>query len=110
MFSNLKKALVAHCETSLSQAALEHARISAVAQACSSCTEQINNLNIYCECVCVCVCVCARAHWSVAACRNPALWCLCVMQVAGLQRVTLNDAYIIHMFKATGHDMGIMKY
>lgn len=43
----LKKALVAHCETSLSQAALEQARISAVAQACSSCTEQINNSDIY---------------------------------------------------------------
>lgn len=33
----LKKALVAHCETSRSQAALEQARMSAVAQACSSC-------------------------------------------------------------------------
>lgn len=33
----LKKALVAHCETSRSQAELEEARISAVAQACSSC-------------------------------------------------------------------------
>lgn len=40
MFGYLKKALVAHWETSLSQAAVEHARISAVAQACSSCTEQ----------------------------------------------------------------------
>lgn len=35
----LKKDLVAHCETSLSQAALEQARISAVAHACSSLTE-----------------------------------------------------------------------
>lgn len=51
MLSDLKKALVAHCETSLSQAALEQARISAVAQACSSCTEQINNSNIYYMCV-----------------------------------------------------------
>lgn len=34
----LKKDLVAHCDTSLSQAALEHARIRAVAQACSSLT------------------------------------------------------------------------
>lgn len=36
----LKKALVAHCETSRSQAALEQARMSAVAQACSSCQVQ----------------------------------------------------------------------
>lgn len=47
MSSDLKKALVAHCETSLSQAELEQARISAVPQACSSCTEMNNNSNIY---------------------------------------------------------------
>lgn len=34
--SDLKKALVAHWDTSLSQAALEQARMRAVAQACSS--------------------------------------------------------------------------
>ncbi len=42
----LKKALVAHCETSLSEAATEQARISAVAHACSSCAEQIH-IDIY---------------------------------------------------------------
>lgn len=39
----LKKDLVAHCETSLSLAALEHARIRAVAQACSSLTANVHS-------------------------------------------------------------------
>lgn len=54
--TDLKKALVAHCETSLSQAALEQARIKAVAQACSSCTENSNDSKICCmswRCLCV---------------------------------------------------------
>lgn len=45
----LKKDLVAHCETSLSLAALEHARISAVAQACSSWTRWCYSLD-WCTC------------------------------------------------------------
>lgn len=51
---DLKKALVAHCETSLSQAALEQASISAVAQACSSCTKQTTGMGILCVRLCVC--------------------------------------------------------
>lgn len=45
----LKKDLVAHWETSLSQAALEHARIRAVAQACSSLTMYFHSSDDMCN-------------------------------------------------------------
>lgn len=44
----LKKDLVAHCETSLSHAALEQARIRAVAQACSSLTMNVHSSDDTC--------------------------------------------------------------
>lgn len=101
MWSDLKKALVAHCETSLSQAALEQARIRAVAQACSSCTEQINNSNIYCVCL-TCLHTDLRLH-ALILCEGYHAGCrLTVCSLKPCMCVVLR-------LKATGHDKGDYK-